>query len=91
MQDLQFLSRVYHAVLTGFVEDGRAPHYTALVASLRLSPDDARQAQRDLVAVIGGPHWLMPGTDYVASFSPFSNVPTQYLISVEGEQKWYGQ
>ena len=91
MQDIQFLSQVYHANLTGFVRDGRAPHYTELAAGLRLSPEEARDAQRDLIAVIGGPHWLMPSTDYIASFSPFSNVPTQYLIFVEGQQKWYGQ
>jgi len=34
---------------------------------------------------------MLPQSDYVASFSPFSNVPTQYLVSVDGEQRWYGQ
>jgi hypothetical protein len=91
MVDLQFLAKVYHAALTGIVRDGRAPHYTELASELGLSPNEARHALHD-VAETGVPGvWLQPGTDYVAAFAPFSNLPTQYLISVEGEQKWYGQ
>ena len=35
--------------------------------------------------------WNSPRTDYIGSWAPFSNTPTQYLISVDGVQKWYGQ
>ena len=35
--------------------------------------------------------WFMQDTDYVASWAPFSNVPTQYLVTIDGIQKWYGQ
>jgi hypothetical protein len=35
--------------------------------------------------------WLAQDTDYIESWAPFSNVPTHYLISVDGIQKWYGQ
>jgi hypothetical protein len=35
--------------------------------------------------------WLFPDTDYIGSFAPFSNLPTQYRITVDGEQKWFGQ
>ena len=35
--------------------------------------------------------WLHPETDYVASFPPLNNLPTQYRITVRGEQKWFAQ
>jgi hypothetical protein len=35
--------------------------------------------------------WLFPKTDYIASFPPFSNLPTQYRITIDGQQKWFGQ
>ena len=35
--------------------------------------------------------WLHPGTDHIASFGPFNNLPTQHRITIEGEQKWWGQ
>lgn len=87
----QLLSDVYHAILSGFVHDGRAPHYTELAVAMGMTPDEARSIQKSLLSSLGGPHWLLPGTDHIASFSPFSNIPTQYLISVGGQQKWYGQ
>jgi len=40
---------------------------------------------------MGLPNWLVPDTDYIASFAPFSNIPTQYLVSVDGQQRWYAQ
>ena len=39
----------------------------------------------------GIPAWLYDDTDYIASFAPFNNVPTQYRITVDGVQKWFGQ
>jgi hypothetical protein len=98
LADLNQLARAYHAILSGFVRDGRAPRYTELAATLGMSAEGARQAQRELLAALNGPlaslggaHWAHPDTDYVVSFSPLSNLPTQYLVSVEGEQRWYGQ
>jgi hypothetical protein len=72
------------------VETGRAPHYTELAKELDLSPVEGRQALHDLIDT-GIPAWLHPGTDYIVSFPPFHNLPTQYRISVEGEQKWFAQ
>ena len=28
---------------------------------------------------------------YIVSFAPFHNLPTQYRITVDGEQKWFAQ
>jgi hypothetical protein len=89
--DPQLLATTYHGIITGMVRDGRAPHYTELATHLDLSPDQAREALHGVVGTGVPGVWLHPGTDYVASFAPFSNIPTQYRISVEGEQKWYGQ
>jgi hypothetical protein len=91
MADQQLLANMYHAVMIGIVRDGRAPHYTELATELRLSPEQAREALHDLGDGRIPGFWLYPGTDVIASPAPFSNIPTQYLISVEGEQKWYGQ
>jgi len=91
MADPQLLARMYHAVMTGIVRDGRAPHYTELATELGLSLDQAREALHELGDGRVPGFWLYPGTDVIASPAPFSNIPTHYLISVEGQQKWYGQ
>ncbi len=55
-----------------------------------MSVEDGRNALRDLVATGVPAIWLHPG-DYIASFAPFSNIPTHIEVSVDGVQKWYGQ
>jgi hypothetical protein len=91
MADPQLLARMYHAVMTGIARGGRAPHYTELATELGLSLDQAREGLHELGDGRVPGFWLHPGTDLIASPAPFSNIPTQYLISVEGQQKWYGQ
>jgi hypothetical protein len=91
MAEPQVLAGMYHAILSGLVRDGRAPHYAELACEMGLSPDDARQALHELDKRGVPGFWVRPGTDLVESCAPFSNLPTQYLISVEGEQRWYGQ
>ena len=39
----------------------------------------------------GVPGWIHPGTDWIASFPPFNNQPTQYRLTIDGEQKWFAQ
>ena len=73
----------------GFVRDGRAPHYTELAERLGVTPVAALGLQRALAAS-GLPIWMYPDTDHVAADSPFSNLPTPYRISVDGQQRWYG-
>jgi hypothetical protein len=41
--------------------------------------------------LVGLPTWLAQNTDYIASFAPFSSIPTQYLVTVDGQQRWYAQ
>jgi len=91
MAEPQVLARMYHATISGLVRDGRAPHYTELATELGLSTDEARQALHELDGRGVPGFWIRPSTDFVESCAPFSNIPTQYLISVDGQQRWYGQ
>jgi hypothetical protein len=84
------VQRAYTSVLEHFVQTGRAPHYTELAHTLGVEPDEARDLQRE-AAKAGVGCWFVQDTDYIESWAPFYNAPTQYRVTVEGEQKWYGQ
>jgi Alkylmercury lyase len=90
MADAALLDRAFHRIMRELVETGRAPHYAELARGLALPVEEGRQT---LLAVmqaypIG---WLHPETDYIASFPPLNNLPTQYRVTVRGEQKWFAQ
>jgi len=90
MEENALVQRVYTVVMEHFMKTGRAPHYTELAATLGLQPEEARQLQHKAAESSLG-CWFVKETDYVESWAPFSNVPTQYLVTIEGEQKWYAQ
>jgi hypothetical protein len=90
MKDSTVLQRAYTAVLEHFIKTGRAPHYTEMAGFLGCTPEEARQAQHG-AADASIACWFMQETDYVESWAPFSNIPTHYLITMQGQQKWYGQ
>ncbi len=90
MEGATLAQRAYTAVLEHFIKFGRAPHYTELAPTLALQPEEARQAQHEAAASALA-CWFVKDTDYVESWAPFSNVPTPYLITIQGVQKWYGQ
>jgi hypothetical protein len=84
--------KVHQSVLRYFIEKGRAPHYTELAELLDIMPEKARQIIRE--TTIESPFsfaWITPGTDYIGTWAPFSNLPNHHLISIDGVQKWYGQ
>jgi hypothetical protein len=92
MSDQAVTQRAFTTILEHFVETGRAPHYTELAQTLGVDVERARELQR--AAVTAAPIascWLAHDTDHVESWAPFSNVPTQNLLTVGGVQKWYGQ
>jgi hypothetical protein len=91
MTDPALAQRAYTTILQHFVDHGRGPHYTELALALGISTEEARQAQDDAIQGARIGCWKSPLTDYIGSVAPFSNLPTQYLISVDGVQKWYGQ
>ena len=91
MSSPSLLDKVYHAILTHMVKSGQAPHFTEVAGELNISVEEARKALHDLASVGIPGIWLFPDTDYISSFAPFSNLPTQYRITVDSEQKWFGQ
>jgi hypothetical protein len=90
MNESLLVQQAYTAVLAHFIKTGRAPHYTELAATLGLGPEEAREVQHKAAASALA-CWFVKDTDYVESWAPFSNVPTQYLVTIDGGQKWYGQ
>ena len=88
MAQAPLAARAYHALISSFVRDGRALHYTELALELGVTPQEALHVQGELTAS-GLPIWTHPDTDHLAAMSPFSNIPTPYRISVDGQEKWY--
>jgi hypothetical protein len=91
MSSPSVLDKAYHTILKSFVATGHAPHYTEIASELEMSVEEGRKTLHELMSVGIPGTWLFPNTDYIASFAPFSNLPTQYRISVDGEKKWFGQ
>jgi hypothetical protein len=91
MADVNLLDRAYASIMRHFVDTGRAPHYTELARELGLPMEDGRQLIHELMATGGVFGWIHPQTDYIASFPPFNSQPTQYRITVDGQQKWFAQ
>ena len=85
------LDRVYSIILKRFIATGQAPHYTEIAAEADVPVEEGRKALHALMDANIPAMWLFPETDYISSFAPFSNLPTQYRISVDGVQKWFGQ
>lgn len=84
------LDQTYHFILEYFVRHGYAPHFTDIAKGFSVTPDQGRKLLHDLMNT-KLPIWLYPNTDLIASFAPFNNLPTQYRITVDGEQKWTAQ
>ena len=90
MADLAMLDRAFYLIMQSFIQAGQAPHYTELAMALGVSMEEGRQLTHDLMAS-GIPGWMHPQTDYIASFPPFNNQPTQYRVTIDGHQKWFAQ
>ena len=90
MTDVSQLDQVFQIIMKRMVETGQAPHYTEIAVELGVSVEEGRDALHALFKA-GVPGWLYPKTDLIASFAPFNNLPTQYRITIDGEQKWFAQ
>ena len=90
MDEPTALDRTFHIIMERMVETGQAPHYTEIATEMGVSLEEGRKALHDLFSA-GVPGWLFPNTDLIASFAPFNNLPTQYRITIDGQQKWFGQ
>lgn len=90
MTDKVQLDRTYNYILGTLAKRGFAPHYTEIAKEFSVKPDEGKRLLHELMA-LPLPIWLYPETDLIASFAPFNNLPTQYRISVDGQQKWFAQ
>ena len=90
MSDTELLNKTFHMIMKQMADTGQAPHYTEIAAELRVPVEEGRKVLHDLFSQ-GMAAWLFPGTDYIASFAPFNHLPTQYRITIDDQQKWYGQ
>ncbi len=90
MSEPSELDRAFHIIMKRMVKTGQAPHYTEVAAELGVSPEEGRKALHNLFSA-GVPGWVFPNTDLIVSFAPFNNLPTQFRITIDGEQKWFGQ
>jgi len=91
MAEPSLLDRTFSVIMKRMMETGQAPHYTEIAAALGVSPREGRAALRKLFSVRGFPGWLFPKGDTVVSFAPFNNLPTHHRLTIDGQQKWFGQ
>lgn len=91
MAEPSLLDRTFHTIMERMIETGQAPHYTEIAAALGISPAEGRRALHKLFSTRGFPGWLYPKTDLIVSFAPFNNLPTQFRLTIDGQQKGFGQ
>jgi len=85
------LDQTFHIIVEKMIASGQAPQYAEIAAALGVSPEEGRKLLRKLFSTLGFPGWLDPKSDDVMSFAPFNHVPTNYRLTIDGIQKWYGQ
>ena len=88
--DYSELDQAFASIMHIMVATGQAPHYTELAIELAVPMERGKQLVAGVMSS-GVPGWVHPGTDYIASFPPFNNQPTQYRVSVDEEQRWFAQ
>jgi len=90
MADPRLMDRAFHLLMRSIVQSGNALHYAELGRALGVTVEDGRQLLHAVLEAypIG---WLHPETDYIASFPPLNNLPTQHRVTVGGQQKWFAQ
>ena len=88
--DQTMTDRMWSRITRALVDTGRPPHYAELARALGVSPAESRAILHAVLQAypIG---WVHPDTDYIASFPPLNGLPTQYRVTVRGEQKWFAQ
>lgn len=91
MRGTEQLDRTYHYIMETFVQRGYSPHYAEIAKKFGVGPDEGKRFLHDLINTRVMPMWLYPDTDLIVSFAPFNNLPNQYRITVEGQQKWFAQ
>ena len=81
--------KTFLAIKIWMVEKARAPAHVEFGTALGIGPDEAL-----IVLDESMPSGYPAGVDEddnIVTTCPLSNQPNQYRISVDGEQKWFGQ
>lgn len=91
MPKSRHLNKTFHIIIERMIATGQAPNYTEISTELGISPSEAQKVLRELFSTRGFPGWFFPKTDNIESFAPFSNSPNNYRLTIDGEQKWFGQ
>ena len=84
------LTKTFHIIIERMISTGLAPNYSEIAAELGVSPSEGQKALRKLFSTLGFPGWFSRKTDDIESFAPFS-ISSNYRLTIEGEQKWFGQ
>ena len=90
MSETKQLDKAFSFIMKHLMETGQAPFYTEIATELGVSVEEGRKVLHGVFAA-GVPGWVYPNTNYIVSCAPFNNLPTQYRITIEGQQKWFGQ
>lgn len=90
MSEPKMVDKIFHIIMKRMVETGHAPHYTEIAAELGVPVEEGRKALHELFGLMI-PGWVFPNTDFITSLAPFNNLPTQYRLTIDGQQKWFGQ
>ena len=85
------LDRTFSVIMRRMVETGQAPHYTEIASELGMSPQEGKAVLQKLFSLRGFPGWLFHKGDTIVSFPPFNNLPTHHRLTIDGQQKWFGQ
>jgi hypothetical protein len=91
MPKSRHLTKTFNVIIERMIATGQAPNYTEIAAELGISPSEGRDVLRKLFSTRGFPGWFDPKTDNIASFAPFSNSSNNYRLTIDDEQKWFGQ
>ena len=91
MPESSELNNTFHFIMERLIATGKAPDYTAIAVELGVAPAEGQKALRKVFSSFGFPGWFYPDTDTIMSFPPFNIEPTNYHLTIDGEQKWFGQ
>ena len=91
MPEASNLNKLFHIIIERFIATGQAPNHKEIADALGLSGPEGRKVLRKLFSPLSFPGWFEPKTDTIASFAPFSNSSNNHKLTIENEQKWFGQ
>ena len=85
------LNKTFHIIMERMVSTGQAPDYKEIAAEMCVTPAEGQKTVRRLFSTTGFPGWFHPNNDAIMSFAPFNIAPNNHRLTIDGEQKWFGQ